>query len=85
MEGPFEPFDPRRAPIRQASTASATRTRHDWSVEGRHNERELYRQIIRRAKRGRERAAEALRRSRAQDLEEQTTAARRRRRLRLKG
>ena len=53
-------------------------------MESRNDERELYRQIVRRAKRGRERAAEALRRSRARDLEEQTTAARKRRRLRRK-
>jgi hypothetical protein len=53
-------------------------------MEGRNNERELHRQIICRAKRGPERATEALRRSRAQDLDEQTTAARRRRRVRRK-
>jgi len=53
-------------------------------VEGHDNERELYRWIIRRAKRDRERAAEALRRIRVQNSDEQTTAARRRRRLRRK-
>jgi len=53
-------------------------------VEGSRNEREFYRQIIRRAAKARERAAEALRRSRAQDADEQTAAARRRRRPRRK-
>ena len=38
--------------------------RGDASIKGGTNERELYRQIIRRAKTVRERAAESLRRSR---------------------
>jgi hypothetical protein len=38
--------------------------RDDAGVEGRQNERELYRKIIRRAKAVRERAAESLQRSR---------------------
>jgi hypothetical protein len=60
--------------------------RDDGSVEGHHNERELYRKIIRRAKGFRERAAESLRRSRAVkgqgDLGEQADVAQRRRRVR---
>jgi hypothetical protein len=58
--------------------------RDDGSVEGRENESELYRKIIRRAKGIRERAAESLRRSRVVrkrqgGLEEQAAAAKRRR------
>ena len=57
------------------------------SVEGRKNESERYRKIIRRAKRVRERAAASLRRSRALrktqgDLGEQAEAAKRRRKFR---
>jgi len=53
-------------------------------VEGRENESELYRKIIRRAKGVRERAAESLRRSRVvrkrqEDLGEQAAAAKGRR------
>jgi hypothetical protein len=58
--------------------------RDDGSVEGRKNESERHREIIRRAKRVRERAAESLRRFRARDVEEQAGAARRRRRFRRK-
>jgi hypothetical protein len=59
----------------------------DRSVEGRENERESYRKIIRRAKEARERAAESLRRSRASrkrqgDLGAQADAAQRQRRFR---
>ena len=49
-------------------------------MEGNKNERELYRQIISRAKRSRERAAETLRRSRVRIDEERDAAAANRRR-----
>jgi hypothetical protein len=62
-------------------------TRDDEGVEGRKNEGEFYREIIRRAKEVRERAAEALRRPRGLpkrhgDLGEQADAAERRRTVR---
>jgi hypothetical protein len=61
--------------------------RNHGSVEGSQNEREFYREIIRRATTARERAAESLRRSRALpkrqgDLGKQAEAAKRRRRFR---
>jgi hypothetical protein len=60
--------------------------RDDDTVEGRKNEGELYREIIRRAKGVRERAAESLRRARAvrkkEDPGAQSDAAQRRRRFR---
>lgn len=61
--------------------------RNDRRVEGRDNEREFYREIIRRAKEVRERAAESLRRSRLlrKRQEEQADAAERRRRFRRRG
>jgi hypothetical protein len=49
-------------------------------MEDRKSERELYRQIIRSAKRSRDRAAETLRRSRVRDDEERDAAAANRRR-----
>jgi hypothetical protein len=55
------------------------------SVQTRENESERYREIIRRAKRARERAVESLRRSRARDSGEhgeQADAAQMRRRIR---
>jgi hypothetical protein len=58
--------------------------RDDGSVEGGKNEGERYREIIRRARTVRERAAESLRRFRARDLEERAGTARRRRRFRRK-
>ena len=61
--------------------------RDDGSVEGREDEGEFYRKIIRRAKEARERAAESLRRSRASrerqgDLGAQADATQRRRTFR---
>jgi hypothetical protein len=50
------------------------------SMENGKSERELYRQIIRRAKRSRERAAETLRRSRLRDDDERKAGAPNRRR-----
>jgi hypothetical protein len=44
-------------------------------MENGKSERELYRQIIRRAKRSRERAAETLRRSRLRDDDERKAGA----------
>ena len=49
-------------------------------MEGNKNERELYREIIRRANRSRDRAAETLRRARACKGEDRDTAAANRRR-----
>jgi hypothetical protein len=55
-------------------------------MEGTKDERDLYRQIIRRAKRSRDRAAETLRRSRLRDGEERDAdAAKRRRKPQKKG
>ena len=59
----------------------------DRSEEGRENEGEFYRKIIRRAEGARQRAAESLRQSRASrkrqgDLGAQADAAKRRRRFR---
>jgi hypothetical protein len=56
-------------------------------VEGRRNERDFYREIVGRAKRVRERAAESLRRSRAlrvkqEDLGDEAGASEGRRRFR---
>jgi hypothetical protein len=56
-------------------------------MEGRKNESEFYRELLRRANRVRERSAESLRRSRVlrkrqSDLGEQTDATQRRRKFR---
>lgn len=80
-----------RCPESHASTsellgrAMASAKRHHRGMEGRENERELYQEIIRRAKRVRERTAEQLKRSRALrkrqgDLGTQAGAARKQRR-----
>ena len=71
------------APAYQTATSSPTRD--DERVGDRISERDLYSQIVRRATRVRERAAETLRRSRAQDHREQDTVGKKRRRLRRKG
>jgi hypothetical protein len=66
---PFGPSDPRYAYLTQSLEYDGLAKRlvkhDDGSVEGRENEGELYREIIRRANRVREHAAESLRRSRA--------------------
>jgi hypothetical protein len=62
----------------------------DGSMEGRENDAERYRKIIRRAKEVRDRAAESLRRSRAfrkgkGEPDERADAAQKRRKLRRQG
>jgi hypothetical protein len=74
-------------PSRFCGIAVSLLKRNHGSVEGGNNEREFYREIIRRAKEVRERAAESLRRSRQQRKrqEEQADAAEKRRRFRRRG
>jgi hypothetical protein len=65
--GPFGPNDRRDAYLTRSydenGLAKRSAKRGDGSVQAGMNERELYRQIIRRANTFRERAAESLRRS----------------------
>jgi hypothetical protein len=98
LAGDRYPATPER-PARTAPGAEQTRScraislakllvkRDDAGVEGRNNENEFYREILRRAKTARERAAESLKRSRASrkrqaDLGAQADASQRRRRFR---